>query len=96
MFHTALGSGDAAGRPFTIEANRGRESFVPLPVFATRRGREADNEREPGGGVFDPPLGFSFVLVAAAGAFPLAARNVLLTETALNVAGFLTDEELRT
>jgi hypothetical protein len=85
---------DAGLAPFTTEENRGDESRAPTPDFATNRGLDADNVAEPGGGVLE--LGFSVVLLATVGAAALDARNVLLTETALKVAGFFADEAVRT
>lgn len=77
------------------EANLGSESLLPLPVLAIKRGRDSDNVEEPGGGVPELPVGRSTVLAAALELFALAARKVLLTETALNVAGFLAADPVR-
>lgn len=68
---------------------------MPLPVFATRRGRDADNVAEPGGGVPEPLLTLSPVLVVLLGAAALDARKVLLTDTALKAAGFLMVDPVR-
>lgn len=96
LFHTTLGSGAAAGfLPLMEEENFGALSLVPLPVLATSRGREAVNAAAPGGGVLEPDRGFSLVFELALAAFPLAARKVLFTETALNVVGFLTEDPVR-
>lgn len=65
--------------------------MAPPPVFATRRGREDDKD-DPGGGVLDPGVGLSADLVMLPVGLAFDARNVLFTETALNVAGFLATE----
>lgn len=78
-----------------LEENRGPESLEPLPVLATNRGRDTDNAAEFGGGVLEPAVGLSLVLEKAPVGFAFDARNVLLTETALKVAGFLTAEPVR-
>lgn len=80
---------DAGLAPLEAEEKRGDESRA-VPDLATSRGFDATNEAEPGGGV--PVLGFSAGLLAELGAAALEARNVLLTETALKVAGFLANE----
>lgn len=95
LFQTVLGSGTDAGLPPLAE-KRGRESRLPLPVFAMRRGRFAATadpvSRTPGvpgaAGLLSPAFeaGVSDPL--------LDARNVLLTDTALNVAGRLTVEDV--
>lgn len=91
-FHTTLGSGAAAGFP-PLAVVRGNESRTALPDLTTRRGLDAVKVPEPGGGVFEPSP-FS----PSTGDGPvepaLAARNFLLTETALKVA-FLTVELVR-
>lgn len=66
-----------------------------LPVFAMSRGLEEDKVAEPVGGVLELGGGLSAVFAEALLAFAFAARKVLLTETALKVAGFLTDEPVR-
>jgi hypothetical protein len=60
-----------------------------------RRGRDADKELDPGGGVFEPAAGLSTGLAAVPLGLPFDAKNVLFTETALNVAGFLAEEAVR-
>jgi hypothetical protein len=75
--------------------NLGTESLAPLPVLATKRGRDADNEAEPVGGVLEPGAGLSLSFDEAVVAFALAARKVLFTDTALNVAGFFAVELVR-
>lgn len=95
LFHTAFGSGAAAGfPPFASDENRGVEVPVPLPDFATKRGRDMDKVAEPVGGVLEPVAGLSLVLDETLG-FALAARKVLLTETALNVAGLFAEDPAR-
>lgn len=94
LFQTTLGSGAVAGfPPLTAEENRGAESRAPLPVFATSRGRETESVADPGGGVLVPVVGFSPALETVLPGAALAAKNVLFTETALNVAGFLAAAE---
>jgi hypothetical protein len=68
---------------------------TPLPVLATRRGREESVAEPDGGGVLEPPLDLSTTLLVELGGFAFEARKVLLTDTALNVAGFLTEEAVR-
>ena len=92
LFQTTLGSGAAAGFPPLAFEYRGTEP-LPLPVFATRRGR-ADKVAEPGGGV-ELETGLSVGLVEMEPALALDAKKFLLTESALNVAGFLTEEAVR-
>lgn len=93
MFHTALASGATAGFPPLAAENRGTEP-LPLPVFAISRGR-ADRVAEPGGGVLELELGLSLGFGETEVTPDLAARKVLLTETALKVAGFLTEDPER-
>lgn len=93
LFQTAFASGAPGLLPLT--AKRGSESLLPLPALATRRGREADSADGPGGGVFEPPMGRSVTFEGMPELFALAARKVLLTETALKVAGFLAAEPVR-
>ena len=93
LFQTALASGvDAGFEPFNTEENRGTASLIPLPAFATSRGLEAERAVVPGGGVLELvgglSPGFGVVLLG----LPLDARNVLFTETALNVAGFFAED----
>lgn len=95
MFHTALGSGADAGFPPFTPDDRGPESRVPLPVFATNRGLDADGVADPGGGVLEPDFDLSLTFEVLVGVAALDARKVLLTETALKVAGFLTDDDVR-
>lgn len=45
--------------------------------------------------MLEPPTGFSLILEAVSGALLFAPRKVLLTETALKVAGFLIADEVR-
>lgn len=93
MFHTALGSGATAVlAPLTAVDKRGDESLTPGPVFATRRGREAESDDDPEGGVLEPCTGLSTALEPGAA---LEAKKVLFTETALKVAGFLAEEFVR-
>lgn len=93
LFQTAPGSGVEAGlAPLITEENRGAVSLVPVPVLAIRRGRDDDKELDPGGGVFEPVAGLSTGLAATPLALLFEARNVLFTDTALKVAGFLADE----
>jgi hypothetical protein len=96
LFQTALASGpEAPLAPLTVEANLG--PAAPLPVFAISLGRE-DNVDTPVGVVlrleaFDLSVDLTAGLLAGP---PFAARKVLLTETALKVAGFLAVDEDRT
>lgn len=93
LFHTAFASGAApAFPPFGVVAVRGAESRRPLPDFATSRGLGVEDVRGAAGSEVEPvaPLSPSFTGVA-----PLAARKVLLTDTALKVVGFLTVEVVR-
>lgn len=95
LFQTAFASGALPGfPPFTPPEKRGDESRVLLPVFAIRRGLEEDKVADVVGGVLEPAGCFSAALVAALLAVAFAARNVLLTETALK-AGFLAVEPAR-
>lgn len=66
-----------------------------LPVLAISRGREEDRVAELVGGVLEPAGCFSATLAEALLAAAFVARKVLLTETDLNVAGFLTVEPAR-
>lgn len=94
-FHTTLGSGAVAGfPPLAADEDLGSESRVALPVLAIKRGREAARVPAPGGGVF-VPTPFSPIPGDGLVVPDLAARNFLLTETALKVAGFLTVEPAR-
>lgn len=95
LFHTALGSGPAAGlAPLAAALSPGEEP-VPVPDFATSLGRE-DRVEVPDGEELRIEVEFVFSpgLVAEEMAGPLDARNVLLTETALKVAGFLTVDDV--
>lgn len=74
---------------------RGIDSRAPTPALATSLGLDADNADDLGGGVLEPPEGRSVVFEAILELFALAAKNVLLTETALNVDGFLAAEPVR-
>lgn len=96
LFQTALGSGPPGTLPpFTPGENLGTESFAPMPSLATSLGRELNKPKEAGGGVLELPTGRSAVLDGVTVVFALAARKVLLTDTALKVAGFFTDESVR-
>jgi hypothetical protein len=91
LFHTALGSGaDGGFPPFVSDDSRGPEPCVP--VFAISRGFDASAD-DPGGGVPVPTRGLSLGLAVALDGLALDARKVLLTDTALNVAGFFTDAD---
>lgn len=93
LFHTTFGSGaDASFPPLTSEELRGPEPWAP--VFATRRGL-AVKVADPGGGVLDIGRDLSVIFAVEMGAAAFEARNVLLTLTALKVAGFLGAEEFR-
>lgn len=94
LFQTAFGSGTDPVLPPFMAAKRGIESRA-APVLATSRGRDADRAADPGGGVLDPPIGRSIGFEATLELLALAARKVLLTETALKVAGFLAAEPVR-
>lgn len=96
LFQTTLGSGAEGGfPPLTTDENRGAASRIPAPAFATNRGRDADKVVDPGGGVLEPVAGLSLVLETVLLGLAFDARNVLLTETALNVAGFLAEDAVR-
>ena len=66
----------------------------PEPDLAIKRGL-ADRDADPGVEVPDVTVNLSVVFVGALVEAPLAARNVLLTETALKDFGLLTDEDVR-
>lgn len=66
----------------------GADSLAPPPIFAISRGREDGRADDPGGGVFEPGTGFSIGFRASPPGTAFDARKVLLTETALKVAGF--------
>jgi len=95
LFHTTFGSGAAAGRlPFPPAPVLANEPPSPLPDLATNLGRAdgaaADWTAASPLGV----AGLSPTLIGATVAVPLAARNVLLTDTDLKLAGFLTADEV--
>jgi len=91
LFHTALASGaPPAFPPFAAVEERGPASRRTLPDFATSRGLRVELAEGPVGAVADPDAGFSPSFDGAAGVVPLAARNVLLTETGLKEANFFT------
>lgn len=89
LFQTAFGSGAAAGRPFA-------PAPLTRPVLATSLGRADADEAEVRlatarvGEALSPGLATPGVPAA------LAARKVLLTETDLNVVGFLAVDDVRT
>lgn len=95
LFQTVVGSGAVAGFP-PLEAEPVIESRLPLPVFAIRRGRfdTTVDCRSWALGVPGAAGLLSPEVEAAALDVPLEARNVLLTDTALNVAGFLTVDDV--
>lgn len=95
LFHTALASGAAGGLPPFTPDSRWPESRVPEPVFATNRGLDTDSVADPVGGVLEPDFALSLTFAVLVGAVALDARKVLLTETALKVAGFLTEDAAR-
>lgn len=72
---------------------RGVESRRLLPVFATRRGLGVEEAEGATGSEAEPEAALS---PGFEGPAPLAARNVLFTETALKEVSFLTVEVLRT
>jgi hypothetical protein len=76
-----------------VDEKRGRE--LPLPVFATSLGRDAESVDVAVCDVDNPELAMvfspTFIVVPVDGRL---ARKVLLTETALKVAGFLTVEDV--
>src|SRR3569833_1335637 len=96
LFHTAFGSGAAAGLPpFTPPDDLGKDAPRPLPVFATSLGLAAEAAVA---GVDARPLdvaGLSPTFADTAPVAPLAARKVLLTDTDLKLVGFLTADEVR-
>lgn len=96
LFHTAFPSGATPDFPLATDENLGTESRMPLPVFATSLGFEADSADPPGSDELSawPEDALSPILDATVPAAPLAARKVLLTETALKVAGFLTVDDV--
>lgn len=95
LFQTTFGSGVVAGLPFMPVENLGNESLLPLPVLAIKRGRDADSIDDPGGGVLELPVGRSTAFEETPELFAFEARKVLLTDTALKVAGLLAAEPLR-
>lgn len=97
LFHTALASGvDPIFPPFAAAEVRGAESLRPEPVFATRRGLGADKVKGAAGSAAEPATPFSPGFAVTVPVAPLAAKKVLLTETALNDFGLLTVEAVRT
>jgi hypothetical protein len=81
--------------PLAGVALRGDESRRPLPVFATNRGRFGAAVGGPVCVVVAPVAGFSPSFKGLVDTTPLAARNVLFTETGLNEASFLTVDAVR-
>jgi hypothetical protein len=77
-------------------ALRGEESRRPLPDFATNRGRAGAVVKGPGCAAVVPVAGFSPGFKGEAVVVPLAARNVLFTETGLKEVNFLTVDVERT
>lgn len=93
LFQTALASGaDAGFPPLTRDDNL---DPAPGAVFAISRGFELLGVEAPGGGVLELGREMSPAFAVAPGVVTLDARNFLLTDTALNVAGFLIDEPAR-
>jgi hypothetical protein len=92
LFQTAFPSG-AAFPPFAEVELLMLDWPKPLPDFATRRGFETFDVEGARGVIVDPAAPLSPTFIGVAPAAPLAAKNVLLTETALK--DFLTVEELR-
>jgi hypothetical protein len=93
LFQTAFGSGAAPLVPFTPAEDLATR---PEPDLATKRGRAAVRDMVPAGDArVDEAVDLSATFEGALVEAPLAARKVLLTETGLNEAGFLTDEEVR-
>jgi len=91
LFHTALASGaPPAFPPLAVVEERGPASRRTLPDFATSRGFRVELAEGPAGVVDDPGAGFSPSFEGTVGVAPLAARNVLLTETGLKEANFFT------
>jgi len=82
--------------PFVAVEALGAESRSPLPDFATNRGLGAALlEESPVGAVVEPAAPLSPSFEGVAGVDPLAARNVLLTDTGLKDANFFTVDAVR-
>ena len=105
LFHTCIGSGPDAPCLFPKCEGLGADTLFPLAVLATSRGRGAGGRVLPGVAIF-VALDISFhslgskntvlplsplVLAADAVGVPAFARKFFVTDTALNVAGFLTE-----
>jgi len=94
LFQTAFGSGAVAGRP-PLTANLGMESRLPVPVFAISRGLVVEKVDVDVCAVRLAIVeGLSPILAVEGLEAPFADRKVLLTETALKVVGFLTEDVL--
>jgi hypothetical protein len=92
LFHTALASGvPPTFPPFAAAEVRGVESLRPLPDFATSRGLGADKDKGAAG--TEPTTPLSPGLAKVVPVEPLAARNVLFTETALNDFGLTVEAD---
>lgn len=92
LFHTALGSGAVPLPPLRPAEDL---EISPDGALAIRRGLAAARDALPGVDAPDPAADLSFPFKGAFVEAPLAARKVLLTETALKEVGFLTDDEVR-
>ena len=77
--------------PFPAEEDRGTESRKLLPVFAINRGLGAARVEGVCAGALVAGLSPGFGVVVA----PLAARNVLFTDTGLKDANFFIVEVVR-
>jgi hypothetical protein len=94
LFQTAFASGAAPFLFTPIAVSLG--VVIPLLDFATKRGFAPSGAEETGVEEGEPadPLSTSLPLPAADA--PLAARNVLFTDTGLKDTGFFTVELVRT
>ena len=96
MFQTAFPSG---AFPFLLPSPLAEsldEDTKPFPDLATSRGLEVVDVVEAGVTSGDVAPGVAPFLFAVELEELLAAKNFLFTDTALNVAGFFTVDELRT
>ena len=105
LFHTCIGSGPDAPCLVPKCEGLGVDTLFPLAVFATSRGRGAGGRALPAVAglaaltvsfhhLYPDDLGLPLsplVLAADVVGVPAFARKFFVTDTALNVAGFLTE-----
>ena len=104
LFHTCIGSGPDAPCLVPKCEGLGADTLFPLAVLATSRGRGAGGRVVPGvAGLVALTISFHhlvqnaelplslLVLAADAVGVPAFARKFFVTDTALKVAGFLTE-----